>query len=106
MNIQQGVLISGICQGFRTEEYNGNTNFYAGFIVESVDDYGSTLTEKEEVRLGGQNLEKLKQQAATNKGKHCIIAVSKEARVSQYNRAYMSTSVLPNSEIIALQQDK
>lgn len=101
--LPQGVLISGICKGVRTEHFNGRENYYIGFDVMSTDRYGQPTTATEEVSVFGDNAAALLDKARAAVGKHCVIQVLKRAMKSdRTGNAYMRTMINRSSQLLVI----
>jgi hypothetical protein len=98
-----GILISGICMGFKSETQNGFTN--NDIVIktgETVNDAGETVSRTERVSCYGDNLPQLMQSAERLKGKHVVIQVFRNPAKRELREAFMRNSISRSSQLLSV----
>ena len=99
--LPQGVLISGVCKGYRSTIRGDYTNESIGIAIQMDDGYGGVTETIEEISIYGDAKERIKAQAETMKGKNVVISVLRRAMKSDRTQnAYLSQGIHANSNLI------
>jgi len=102
-NIPQGLLISGVCKGVKTETNNGYTNNDILVVTGTRNnDLGEPEPVVQRIALFGDNMNALIDKANKSIDKHIVIAVTRQPAKRDLRDAFMRNSINRQSDVLVV----
>jgi len=105
MNIPNGLLISGICKGAKTETNNGFTNTDLLIVTGSrFNELGEEQPVVQRVSLFGDNMQELISKANSAIDKQIVISVNRQPAKKDLRDAFMRNSINRQSDVLVVSE--